>query len=538
MVQPPASARYQSTLRPSLPPLPGANGMRQCSSAGALPTPDPEPIADFEPALRLRRRTTQRPELILTVRPPLPAPSAPGFDAALEAKLAIIESECCWDDPEADLSAKKIKTDTLKELIEFVRPESEPPPCIVGKLIPAVERPIFRPWSDLDPIFVRSDDMIAYSEVTWPHLSLHYQLLNRIVATFPGEPRFGEESYLRMVIERFRMPDVNERTALAALLTEICASRPAIRDRLLQLVLFAAVDSAERQRSPYVTCPALIVALHCFSNPPPTPNNTTDLPLYFEYILPLLGTLHYGSFKTQIGAIIELFVRGVPALAANPTMQAMLSRFPQTRSAKAIEFIRLLTIVITKTPRSHIKANMRRIVLLYTRCMTLGQVKLAAMATIIWSRIEIESLIMDNARSVFPLLYPILRSAEHEAWCSDISASIEEVFRVFNCIDSSVFQDLCRGKIAPIVSTSLSEMMKTWASIARTAAKFDSELPLVEKMAEIQKEFSPPKRIRTYQSVISSLQLRPAVKQASEPLTSLKPLAVRSELRPMVRCPT
>jgi hypothetical protein len=475
--------------------------------------------------------------LVLTSAPPLPAPSASDFSTVLAAKLAIIDSECCWDDPDADASAKRIKTDTLKELIEFVRPEADLPPEIAQQLIPAVERPIFRPWVDLGEIYVRSDDMPTFTECTWPHLCLHFQLLNAIVTTFPNEPRFGEASYLRLVIERFRMPDANERVALAALLNVICATHPSLRDVLLKLVLFATADYADRQRSPYVTCPALIVALACFSASPPTPENTTDLPLYFEYILPLLSTLHYASFQTQIGDIVELFVRGVPALAATRTVKSMIGRFPFTRSSKAIEFVRLLTVVLSKTPIRDVKANMRPIFLLYARCMTLGQVKLASIATMVWNRIELEPLIMDKAKFVFALVYPILSAAERETWSPDIASSVDVVFRVFNRIDSAVFQDLCRGRLPPVPGPQLQDEMKTWALVARTASKVDTDIRLSDKLNEIQKRFAVPRQ-QTFKPAANPAVLSPAVKQSSQPVTIEKPLGVRSDLRPMIRSPT
>jgi hypothetical protein len=170
-------------------------------------------------------------------------------------------------------------------------------------------------------------------------------------------------------------------------------------------------------------------------------------------------------------------------------MKAILGRFPQTRSNKAIDFLGLLTVVLTKVPNRDLKANMKPIFLLFARSLAMGQVKLAAAACPIWNRIELEPLIMDNAKFIFGLVYPIMTNAIKDTWTPDISQKIDEILRVMNRIDSAVFQDLCRGKRMAVGEAPQDEL-KTWASIARTASKADRGLNLAEKLFEMQRHFS------------------------------------------------
>jgi hypothetical protein len=143
----------------------------------------------------------------------------------------------------------------------------------------------------------------------------------------------------------------------------------------------------------------------------------------------------------------------------------------------------------------------------------MGQVKLIAAACPVWNRIELEPFIMDNARVVFGLVCPILTTAQKESWSNEISAKIDEVFRILNRIDSTVFQDLCRGKMHSLAD-SPQERVKSWAGIARAASKVDSELNLAAKLFEIQKQFATGQSPQSFKSAVSLL--KPATKIASE----------------------
>jgi hypothetical protein len=358
---------------------------------------------------------------------------------------------------------------------------------------------------------MRSDDMITIFEPAWPHHSVNFQIVNAIIAAYPDEARFGSIGYAQSILERFRTLDPNERAALAGLLIAIRAARPELADQILKMALDTTAEYLDGQKVPLVVAPALAIASQTFTDKPPTAEDLSILRVYFRYILPLLGGLHYISYHAQLSQIIDIVVKAVPLQAATVTMKALLGHFPLTRSNKAIEFLRMLTFVLTKVPTRDVRAHMREIFLLFAGALAMGQVKLAAAACPVWNRIELEPLIIDNARLVFGIVYPILTTAMKETWSPEIVQRVDDVFRVLNRIDSAVFQDFCRGKGVPVDSPQ--DVLKTWASIARTASKSDKELRLAEKLFEIQKHFSAQK-IVSFKSAVS-LTLLP--KSASTP---------------------
>jgi hypothetical protein len=421
--------------------------------------------------------------------PPLPPPTSREFSAALSAKLDVICAECYFDDPEADSSAKKVKTATLNELLELSHAPARLTPADLDKFITAAESLIFRDLSDISPVYLRSDDMVQFTESAWPHLSIHYQVVLALITGVPNHKHFGDSQYIRRLIDRFESPDPNERGALARLIFAIRAARPVMSDAILQMVLVCLDDYLEGVRSPHVVEPALEIVQRYSEEKP-------DAALYTRHILPLLGSLHYVSFQGAMHQIVKHFVSKLPQ-TATPTMEAIMGKFPLTHSAKMVEFLRLLSSVLTRVPERELHANMKTIFLLYSRCFGLAQVKVAQAACSVFEKVELEPVLIDHAKILYLAIYPLLLQASRESWSNDIVACVEEVFKTLGRIDASVFQEVVRNKGMKLTR---SEELSKWAGIARSASRVDKAFNLAEKLVEIQKAFAVP----AYQSLRST----------------------------------
>jgi hypothetical protein len=262
----------------------------------------------------------------------------------------------------------------------------------------------------------------------------------------------------------------------------------------------ATVGYLDGQKSPFVVAPALTIIAQTFVDRPPTMDNPSGVGLYFAHVLPLLRGLHYCSYQAPMAQIVEAVVRAVPALTGTQTLNAILLRFPVTRSAKAIEFLRLTLVVVTKITQRELKAYIRPVFLLFARCVGAGHVKLATVACSIWNRIELEPFIMDNAKTVFGTVHQVLVNAQRESWSPDIAMRIEEVFRTLNRIDCQAYRDLCRGRAAPVAGEPVQDCLKVWAGIARAAAHIDSQFCLSDKLSEIQKQLGGIQRLKSFKS--------------------------------------
>jgi hypothetical protein len=170
---------YQSPRLATLPPLEGSENAGRPRSASLDSVADAEPIADFDAAAQPKKKLA-RADLVLKQTPPLPPPDSPQFGAALSAKLAVCTAECFWEDPDADVAAKKVKAAALNEVLELVRPGCRLAPPQLEQIIDVIDRAILK----TQPALVRSDNMIEISEPAWPHYAIHFRIMNAIVAAF------------------------------------------------------------------------------------------------------------------------------------------------------------------------------------------------------------------------------------------------------------------------------------------------------------------------------------------------------------------
>jgi hypothetical protein len=310
---------------------------------------------------------------------------------------------------------------------------------------------------------------------------LHYQILLALINGVPGHPHFGSNNYIRRLIERFRSPDANERSALAQLVLAIRSARPSAGAAILQMVLVCLSDYLEGLLSPYVVAPALEVVQRYSEEKP-------DAVLYLRHILPLLGSLHYISFHEAMQQIVRYFVFKLPQTAA-PTMKAIIAKFPLTHSAKAVEFLRLLTAVLPRVPERVLHAEVKTIFMLYTRCFGLEQVKVAQAACSVFDTLELEKLLSGHARTLYSAIYPVLLQASKDSWSPNIVTCVDDVFKTLGRLNTTAFQEVVRqpgGKITR------SEELPNWAGIARRASRVDTQFNLAEKLVEIQRVFAMP----------------------------------------------
>jgi hypothetical protein len=501
----------------TLPPL-RRSFIRSSHSEGSVHvTRDSDPIADFDVRSRTKRKRS-RGDLALQSTPPLPPYSSPDFARAFETKLSICNAECDWDDPEADTSAKKVQTATLSELFDFLKTVPSLQTSDLEKLVSVAERPLFRHYPDLSPVHLRFDDMAVFVEPSWPCIWRQYQLLTSLASTFCDHPHFSDISYLRSIINRFFVPDLNERTSLARFVILLLEMHPSRCDAVLRLALDATADYRDGARSPHVVVPSLMLVIHFWTEQLPPPD------LYFRYILPLLAADHFTSFQSQIGPLIELFLRAMPETVALRTAETLLRCFPRTQSQKAIECLRLLALSLAKAPPRHARPRMQSFFLHIAKCTSLGHVGLAAASVPAWNRPELAGLITDNARAVLRTVYPVLIEAQRETWSADIAAGIDNIFRAFGHMDAGAFQEVCRGRAPPAPAPGF-DAVRVWGAIARVAAKADGGISLTDTLAEIQKTFAVATKVQSFRAVARK-QGMCASKQNSQP-SIVAPLVLR-----------
>lgn len=484
----PSSMRrfFQSTHKSVLPPLPdGKGGTAPNSSRDEKKKAENEPICDLEIVPGgAKGKIDHSKDVKLPDLPPLPPITSSSFTKSLVNKIKLLETTLNWLNSEADVDAKEIRLDTLKELKELDQSWTSMHPDDFDLIWKFINGQIFREVQVPEKKFLFSDDLVVFNEPSLAHLTIVYELLSEFVLKMPKQ--FNTE-FVTKIIGRFVVPDANERTILADLVIKVFNEIPEHNILIVGKCKMNLLDYLDGNTLPYVLQPSLAVLLNMFNK------NTKNLEvpeiqdIYYNYVLPVLGALHYQSCAPTMFSIIELFVKNSQP-SVIPTMKALFTHFPRTRSSKTISFLQALTLTLTKITVKDFKHNMKKIFHLYIKCATCPQIKVSSASFGIWTKIELEPMIMDNAKIIFPMIYPTLSKASRESWSSDIKSTVDDIMQVMNRIDGFIFQELCRQKAPP--PSNQNDSIKTWAMIARDAAKRDKDINLAVKLAEIQRIFA------------------------------------------------
>lgn len=456
-----------------------------------------EPICDMDDIPKAKKVIS---DIKLPDLPPIPDPKDAGFRDALVAKFDLINTPLHFEDTDSDLSAKEVRLTTINQVFNLSTKPSEMSKDDTYYLFDALCKVVFRDVERVKAIHMSSDDLVTFTEPQMGQLSLCYQ---SILNLMPVIPEKFDERFIGKLIDRFFVPDVSERNTLSQFVVSIVKNAPELKQSTIKRCCNVMIDYIDKRKTPHVLLPCLTVICELIKGEKVL---TPYADIYKNYILLGITFPHFQSCADRMQELIELFIEKEPTVVI-PTLQYLLRHFPQTRSNKTIALLNTTAKVIAKISQKEFKIYWRQIFDVFMRASCSPQIKVVNASYAIWKNIAIEPMIMDNARKIFPAIYPLLMKALSAKWSSDIETVINEILSAMNRIDSFVFQDLCRQKGAKGSAQSAAppnDRLKNWATIARGAARTDRDLNLALKLAEIQKTFSATQQLTTYASQMGS----------------------------------
>jgi hypothetical protein len=447
---------------------------------------DTEPIADLNlPCVCCVR--ANRPDLILPRLPLLPNPGAPNFLEILDGKLQILQADLFYPDPNADIAAKAIKLDVLKELLPFSCDHRLQTCCKqLDVIINAIESPILRSRPRIDPIYFRLDDTPQYQEPSWPHLALNYQILNGFIENGARNSRF-DLSYAKRLILAFDSPDCRERKRLAQLVIAIGKRSPDIMSAIFKIVCHCLAGYRDGSRTNFSVMPALLVCSEYISPRPPSARDQSLVPFCISYLIPLIKGKHFADFQDVFMPIADFFVSTGLKPIVTATWKTIVNNFPVSHFEKAVALLNLLTATLLKMGPEELTGNLRIIAALYARCATWGQFKLCKASFQIWNRPELLRRIHPEAEAMLPSVFPIILRAARTPWIGTIAQVLGDTLAALSAMNPMVCQSLRTQKHTP----EMLERVKMWSSLAKYTARKEPEFCMAEWLASLQRLIVP-----------------------------------------------
>ena len=247
-------------------------------------------------------------------------------------------------------------------------------------------------------------------------------------------------SFIKKVIHRFTAPFVNEQNQLSSIVIQFLISNPEKVEQVVKIISSLFIDYLYGGIGPYAIAPSLAV-FHVINDQ--CPNITLNL--YFSHFLPLLRAPHFVYFQDIFYQILfNIFKDKSNQRIALPTIRYLIKHWPKTRSAKQVNFFNILTLAMTNLEPMEFQEIMVPVFNLIALSSCSENQKIASAAFSIWTPIEIELMIMDNSRTIFPIVYKPVSEALKDHWSTSVLDILQSILRTMDRIDPYAYHEVSR----------------------------------------------------------------------------------------------
>ena len=421
----------------------------------------------------------------LELVPQLPKIGEAGFYEILKKKVHICKKEFDWHSQDSrDVENRGTVLGYMNEILQFCHSQevNQLTPEAVGKLLKLVDRHVFRVSLGVPALMTYSEDLLSPEDPARIFNMKCVDLFELLWNTFPNDPRFEAETLLRKLFAQIDRADMTERMKIAMLLSRVCKGNPQLREMITKKLETVFQEYIDGKLLPYGLGPGLQLFMDL------SRYRWIQLEDYVRMLLPLLGTKHYFFFHRQFSAITEYYVtvRGRPA--ANALIKEIIRVFPVTNSSKAVVFVQLLHLAISKVPESALDSLTVTFVAELMRCTCSDFYKLSAVSFKLWPLPGVHQFVRDNTRVLYPLVVPYILDAQESHWCLDIIKKCKTLESLLVVLDSQTFHGVRNESTTHLVR--MDELAaRDWVTLAQAASRQYGDIVLDDKIAEIQNTF-------------------------------------------------
>ncbi|XP_061995995.1 serine/threonine protein phosphatase 2A 57 kDa regulatory subunit B' beta isoform-like [Rosa rugosa] len=376
----------------------------------------------------------------------------------------------------------ELKRQTLLELVDFIDSSGCPKlltPQLQEDFIRMVSVNLFRclpPASDSADL---GDDDEPYTEPSWPHLQIVYELLLRYIASSETDAklakRFIDHIFVLRLMELFDSEDPRERDYLKTLLHRIYGKfmvhRPFIR-KAMNNVFYRFIFETQR----HCGIGELLEILGSIINGFALPMKEEHKLFLVRALIPLHKPKGFWAYHHQLAYCIIQFVDKDYHLA-ELVIRGLLKYWPVTNCQKEVLFLAELEEVLEATPASEFQRCMLPLFRQIGRCLTSAHFQVAQQALYLWNSEHVVNLIAQNRNVILPLLFDALEKNTQGHWNQGIHDLTANVRKIFQEMDSELFEECQEQYVEKVTRARVLEEQRelTWKKIEAVAATAGAE---------------------------------------------------------------
>lgn len=421
----------------------------------------------------------------------MPEISDPNFDEVFKDRIECCTKMCNFDASEFDFRQKEIKIDCLRSIHDIV---SQKRKLDMLKeeyklmILDMVKLHVFRSKDRVNNCYLFSDDFVSISEPMLPHLDIVYDIYLGLVENWRNSEYISKQLILD-TIDCFWVPDHLEREKLAKVVFTYAEINHQEARLIMDICCNIIIDYLNGFKLPHCCFPALLFLKNVFEL---NPRNKTFRKRYKRYIFAFFSAPHYQSCHSIVDEIVHVMVEADQHLSL-PTIKALTSHWPTTRSGKLVQFIQLLLYLLSRLRSKEFREICKPVFKLLADASVNANHRVADAAFVMWKDMELASLIVDNSRTIFPTMFVSISKAVKDHWSQTVIDNLNSILEVMCNLDQVTYNQIVKQKsqfLNTDNSDAKSNLIKSWAQICRSASVNDKTLNTPKKLAEIQEKFA------------------------------------------------
>ena len=448
------------------------------------------PISDLKlPTASLLRLDTFRDlnPIVINDIPSLPLVDSPSFPAIFKRKIDACNLICPFADEEKEKTSIERKTTHLTEIHRLFIGASPQSNRLSDEQFEMIfnmcMKNIIRRLPNLGALALVNDDVAPLTEPSWPHLSIAYQILMKVLFEFPEAPFITFKTATRL-LRVASSGDSRERFQISLFLSRFVEFRQEMLEQLIEKFSSMIQGYMDNLMLPF----AIVTILNAFYAILKDISDVTPLFTRFfrSYVVPLLADKYFSFFEQTLINIINFFVED-DQRNSSCVVFLILKKWPYTRLSKQTTFLTILMRCLPKMPQRELQPIIPRIFALLANASDSECFKVAETAFSMWTTIGFERIINDNIKLVLKTFMPHIMNAKHNHWSPSVRNNANFAIQVIMKRDSKLVHNYTKMEEE---HEHENPTLKQWVVIARSAAKIDHTVNLSKKLNEISSTYS------------------------------------------------
>ncbi|KAI0720978.1 protein phosphatase PP2A0 B subunit gamma isoform [Cerioporus squamosus] len=353
-----------------------------------------------------------------------------------------------FNDANAELKGKQIKTQTLHEMLEYITTQRgvitenvypEVVKMFATNLFRAIPPPVNPTGDAFDP---EEDEPVL--ELAWPHLKIVYEFFLRFVESPDFNTnlakRYIDQNFVLNLLELFDSEDPRERDFLKTTLHRIYGKflnlRAPIR-RSINNVFFHFVYETERHNGIAELLEILGSIINGFALPLKEEHKT----FLMRVLIPLHKVKSLSMYHPQLAYCVVQFLEKDAALAEDVVL-GLLKFWPKVNSPKEVMFLSEMEEVLDVIDPAEFTKVQEPLFQQLARCINSQHFQVAERALMYWNNEYIVNLMSDNLSVILPIVFPALYTNSRSHWNRTIHALVYNALKLFMEINPDLFDEV------------------------------------------------------------------------------------------------